>query len=776
MRRRWLVEATGSDEELLAEVSSLLEAHERAEGFLSTPAALTPPDGAALEGRRLGSYRILEVIGSGGMGKVFRARRDDEAFQKEVAIKVARSSFGSLAARERFRAEREMLARLEHPHIARMLDGGETDEGLPFLVMELVDGVPITSWVQASEPPLEELLELFRCVCAAVHHAHRNLIVHRDLKPSNILVAADGTPRLLDFGIARLLGEESGVTEPTTSTLHHLTPEFASPEQARGDPMTTGSDVYALGVLLYLLLTGRRPYEIDRARPAEMIRTICETEPPPPSRAVPPGPVPGIPDPRRRARRLAGDLDRVVLTALAKDPERRYSSAEALAEDVERCARHLPIRARPASRVYRLGRFLRRHPVGSAAGALAVSGVILFSTLLAFQAARIARERDRAEREAARATAVTRFLTDTLSSAHPQTGLGRDATVLEALEVAQQGIEGAFPDAPDVEAAVRKAVGETWASLGRFEEAETLLRAALQIQRTLHGERSIEVADTLRLLGDLLRQTGELEEAERHLRRSLELKEVLLGPTAPGVADTLNDYATLAWTRNDYETAARHSRRALAILEAAAPGPSPSVAVALGNLAVQVEKLGSVEESIHLYQRSIDMWRALGQQEHPGYVGALSNLGVLLRVEGRLAEAEPLLRQSLALDLETMGGDHPNVAISLVNLADLLHDRSQCVQAQSLYHEALGILEAAVGSENWLVGRNRDRLGRCLTGAGRFADAERELQAARGVMAEHLGPRDSRTLEAVQHLAELYDAWERPAEAARVREALARAE
>ena len=367
-RAQYLDRISANDHALREEVESFVLSHGEIDaGFLRT----IPGDGASAEGRPallgrlIGPYRIVEELGSGGMGEVYRAVRADDQYQKQVAVKIARRGFDTGSGLRRFKAERQILATLDHPHIARLLDGGSTEDGLPYVVMELVQGVPIDEYCEAHHLSLVERLQLFRLLCGAVHYAHQHLVVHCDLKPGNILVTEEGVPKLLDFGIAKLLAPEN--SEQTT-VVRVMTPEFASPEQVRGEPITTATDVYLLGVVLYRLLTGRSPYRITSGAPHEMARVICETEPQRPSTAI----GGGAQEARRLGRRLAGDLDNIVLMALRKEPHRRYASAAQFAEDIRRHLEALPVVARKNTLGYRAGKFAARHKLGVAATVLAI--------------------------------------------------------------------------------------------------------------------------------------------------------------------------------------------------------------------------------------------------------------------------------------------------------------------------------------------------------------------------------------------------------------------
>ena len=429
-RRAYLDRACASDQSLRDEVESLLDADQEAQSFLQLPIDLrlkhAQQESAFWVGRRIGSYEITEIIGEGGMGAVYRAARADEQYQKQVAIKIVKRGLSTPFALARFRAERQILATLEHPNIARLLDGGTTDNGVPYIVMELVEGKPIDEYCAANQLSIEQRLRLFRTVCLAVQYAHQHLVVHRDLKPGNILVTADGTPKLLDFGIAKILdtGLFRAGAEPTVSFLRMLTPEYASPEQVRGETVTTASDVYSLGVVLFLLLTGRHPYQFDRRSADSIVRAVCDTEPLKPSTAARPTAKIGSsrdskPSASERtlaaegylsnklSNRLRGDLDNIVLMALRKEPQRRYASAEQFAEDIRRHLENLPVAARNDTVGYRASKFVARHKVGTAATATAVVA-LLAAMFVAVYEARIAEQQAEVAREQ-RARAEKRF-------------------------------------------------------------------------------------------------------------------------------------------------------------------------------------------------------------------------------------------------------------------------------------------------------------------------------------------------------------------------------
>ena len=413
-RSAFLDQACNGDQSLQREVESFLTGDSDGnEGFLEKPwggAAITEDEIQSWVGRRIGSYEVIEMIGEGGMGSVYRGARADEQYKKQVAIKVVKQGLDTPFALARFRSERQILANLEHPNIARLLDGGTTDAGLPYVVMELVDGLPIDEYCESHKLSIDERLHLFRTVCLAVQYAHQHMVIHRDLKPGNILVTVEGIPKLLDFGIAKILDPESfpGGAEATISLMRMLTPEYASPEQVRGETITTASDVYSLGVVLFVLMTGSLPFQFDNRSPDAIARVICDTEPPKPSTAVRRTTKAAsgtdaqqatgkrlitslVDSPERLSKRLRGDLDNIVLMALRKDPRRRYASAEQFAEDIRRHLESLPVMARRDTAGYRASKFIIRHRAGSAAAA-ATAVLLLAALFVTVHEARTARQ------------------------------------------------------------------------------------------------------------------------------------------------------------------------------------------------------------------------------------------------------------------------------------------------------------------------------------------------------------------------------------------------
>ncbi len=734
-RGGFLAEACAGDQALRLEVEELIAASDGSQtriehavrGAFELAAVETDP-----ERERIGPYRILREIGRGGMGTVYLAERDDEHYRQRVAVKVVRRGPDSGELRRRLRQERQILANLDHPHIARLLDGGNTEDGAPYFVTEVVDGEPIDRYCQRRRLSIADRLELFLEACAAVQYAHRNLIIHRDLKPSNLLVTGDGTPKLLDFGIAKLLDPETPGAAATVTGASRLTPEYASPEQLRGEPLTTATDVYSLGVLLYELLAGRRPHAAESGRQLELLRAICEVEPERPSAAARP----------ELRRRLRGDLDTIVHKALRKEPERRYATVEQLAADVRRHLDGLPIAARADSFGYRLGKFVRRHRGAIVATAAAMLAIV---ALVSFYTVRLAAERDRALAEERESAQVVDFLRQLFENADPGRSRGEEITARELLDQGAERIAAGLEDQPQVQAELMDLMGTIYTTLGLYEPAGELLEAALATRRRLLGDEHLQVAGSLHHHGLWLRETGEYERGEQELRRALAMREKLLGHAHPQVAESLTALADLLFDRGDYAAAEVLFRRALAIRRDAHGPRHPDVATSLNDLGATLYALGDAEsaepllrdalklraglygdrhptvattlsalaavrlarrdseEAERLYRRSLEIWRQLYGREHPKVAHALNNLGELKRRQGAYDEAETLLREALEITRITQGEEHPAFAQHLANLADTLRRRGDVESAEPLYRRALEVALATLPDDDRVV-------------------------------------------------------------------------
>ena len=538
VRREWVVERTAADVALRDGVLSLLDAHQSTDDFLETPAAALSADAVPdvlPESGRVGPYRLIREIGRGGMGAVYLASRDDGEFVQEVAVKVVKRGMDTDLILARFRHERQILAGLDHPNIARLLDGGTTNTGVPYFVMEYVPGTSVREYVTAHAQSLDQQLTLFRTICAAVEHAHRNLIVHRDIKSNNILVTDDGVPKLLDFGIAKLLDASTTDTASAATTVYALTPECASPEQLRGEPVTTATDVYSLGVLLYELLAGRRPFAAHARQFEQLFRAVCEDDPPRPS---------DVATNSHDRRRLRGELDTIVMMAMHKAPRRRYASVAQLSEDIERFQRSLPIRAQRDTLAYRASKFARRHRAGLATAVLVTLSLVGALTVSVWQG-RVARaERTRAERRFAEVRSLaTTFLFDvhdailTLPGSTPARAmlLGRGLASLDGLARESLGDTALLRDLAIAYQRVGEVQGNSYgANLGDTEGALKSYRQAVSLLERGGGTRSTDAATRSAMvrsyegLAAMLNITGDLHGAVRYYQRALQLQRALV--------------------------------------------------------------------------------------------------------------------------------------------------------------------------------------------------------------------------------------------------------
>ncbi len=777
-RRAYLEEVCAGDEELRREVSELLEARSEAASFLEQDdkeqAAFNPVRDDEIEGRRIGPYKVLRLLSRGGMGAVYLAVRQFEGFEKRVALKLLQPD---LQEREeilwRFRTERRILASLDHPNIARFLDGGTTDSGQPYFVMEYVEGQPIDRYCDAHRLSTGQRLELFRTVCSAVQAAHQNTVVHRDIKPANILVTSGGVPKLLDFGIVKLLNPELVAPSIAHTVLKPLTPEYASPEQVKGEPITTASDVYSLGVLLYELLTGHRPYRFESYLPSEMERTVCELEPEHPSTAVlrreeRPGGAVLTPesvsrtrnaDPRRLQRRLSGDLDNIVLMALRKEPRRRYASAAQLAEDIGRHLEGRPVIARGDSFTYRAGKFLRRHRLGVAVASAFLAATIGFGAVMAVQRSQVARALERAER-------VTAFLTELFEVSDPF------VSTRELLDTGAQKLGRDLEGQPEVRAELEGKVGVIYGRIGLYDRASPLLESALETHRRLFGERHPKVAASLDDLGILRQQTGDYDAAERLLRQALGMRRELFSGDHADTAESLNNLGNLLVQKGDFLAAERQLREALDMFRRL--GRAHEEAECLSDLALLLKEKGDRETAEKLLREALGIFRQRYGDDDLNTVTCLSNLAFLLRDQGQLEAAEGHFREVLERFSRRFGTGHSYVAQAQHNLAGVLLARGEIAESEALYRASLEMRRELLGDEHALVAQSLGKLGGLLRAKGRDDEAEAAYRESLDILRRRLGDDHPHVALNLVRLAELLrDAGETAAAKSAASEALA---
>jgi serine/threonine-protein kinase len=766
-RNQFLDRACHGDKALRQEIVELLDLHHEATAFFDAlsndivAAASLELESAVRPRVPIGPYRTLQVIGRGGMGVVYRAVRADGEFDQQVALKLIHLDMETPATRARFLAERQLLARLTHPNIARLQDGGVTEEGRPYFVMEYVEGVPITTYCLQNRLPIEGILRLFLVVIDAVSYLHRNLVVHRDLKPSNIIVGRDGQLKLVDFGIAKLLADQSEAGGQTRTGEQLLTPEYAAPEQLTNAPVTTATDVYALGVVLYELLTGHRPH--DRAR--THLDSIRHETPAPPSAVVRSDRDHGVPEgetvPSQSAtpdlawRRLAGDLDNICLMAIRPEPERRYASAEQLGQDIERHLLGVPVAASGSTLGYRLAKFAQRHRRGivAAAGLLALV-VVGFVRERSLRGA-AEQARSEAQVEAARAVAVSDFLGELLSSVDPEKAQGREVTVAEVLDEAAERLEGghSLQEQPSVEAAVRLTIGDTYRALGRFAEAQPHLERALEL-RGGAGEEDPDALKVVESLGLMYYAQMQPAEAEPLLKQVLEFRVQLLGKDHPDTLTAMHQLANVFWIQGRYDEVEPLDRETLEIRRRVLGDDHPDTLRSLNGLATTLYQRARFAEAAEMFGQALAVQQQQLGQNHPDTLTLRHNLASAYLELGRYPEAESLQRDVLQARLKVLGEEQEDTAMSMHNLAVTLTGQARYEEAEALLLRAISVRERQQGEKGRLH-FSMSYLADVYREQKRYAESVALYLSTLERQRENVGPEDADTLRTQSGLAEL---------------------
>ncbi len=829
-RQEYLRKATEHDHDLLQQVKDLLLGdtlgdflEHGAVGGGGVEAAL--PGGSSDLPDQIGPFTILDLLGEGGMGRVFLAEQTDPV-AREVALKVMGSSLAGREMRVRFEAERRVLARLAHPNIAQIYEAGFTEDGFPYYAMELVSGLRITDYCDRAKATIEQRLELFIAICRGVEHAHQKQIVHRDLKPSNILVTEiDGrpVPKIIDFGIAKTLGDATSDTSLTGSQMIG-TPAYMSPEAISGsEDLDTRTDVYSLGVLLYELLTGVRPFDAGDSNVAEVLQRIAAESPPRPSTRVLSLPETDTVMVETRStgakalqRRLRGDLDWILMAAIAKQRESRYASAAALADDVQHHLRDEPVNIRLPNVPYQMIKFARRHRWWVAAAGLLLASLIagIIGTTRGLVRARAAEvlaqaEAERANQEAQtaqRAREETEEVVELLIDLFRVPDINsvqrtskRPAHELTALEVLEHGRERLsdeeLEEQPLIRARLQSVLGRVYSQLGLYDEAdvllgdalasreqtlpsghfdlgeslielgqlasrrgeteraETLLRRGLFIMLAL--EESPKLADGYGLLGRVRRQRGDFTEAEKLIEKGLEIRQRILGPDHVEVSISLNSLGTLAFSQGQFEKAEDYFRRTLAVLRTAVDPEHPRLVVAVSNVAAAIASQNRHADALPLAEEALRLQRKMLGPDHPSVADSLNNVGVLAMDLGRHADAEKYHREALEIRLRALGPQHPRVGWSLHNLAVAVEDLGRTTEAEALHRRALALREKALEVGHPDIGRSAESLGSLLWRVGRTREGENLIRRGLEIFETALPP-DSVTLQhARENFAEL---------------------
>lgn len=692
-REAYLVGRCGANADLCEEARSLLADAARAAGFLGESASefaeplLVADRQEDSQGARdrIGPYRIEAEVGRGGMGVVYRVSRADGAFRKQLALKLVKRGLDTDEVLARFRLERQVLASMEHPGIARLLDGGMTEDGRPYLVMEYVDGQPIVAFCDARRLAVDARLALFEQVCEAVQHAHRRLVVHRDLKPSNILIRGDDAgvprPKLLDFGIARLLDPEAdeGVTQ---NAARRLTPAYAAPEQLRGEPVSTAADVYALGVLLYELLAGRRGDPDAPILPADAVTEEAATK-----RS---STVEGL------RKRLRGDLDTVARTALHDSVEDRYPSVESLLDDLRRHRHGLPIQARPALIGYRLRKFVSRHLIGVAT--TVVAATLLVAGGLAYASA-IEREKQVARQEADRAQLMSRLMRDLLGTADPgNPGSVRGDSLL--LVRGQQMVREELAGEPGLQTDLLTTLGRVYRERGQYERAEALLNRALMTARITHPPPHERRIAALRELGGLRSQVGDYPEARRLFQEMLAEQRALNGEDDPSVFVTLSSLAQIEAFEGRPDTAERMHREIVALSRRIHVPTDTAHIRSVWKLSRTLYMRGKYEESEDALREVLALRRERFGERHVDVADALQWLGLILTDRAHFDSSEVYLHQALDMQRELLGPEHGEVSETLFGLGLLANERGRTDEAITFVTRSVEMSRAVLGDRH----------------------------------------------------------------------------
>lgn len=742
-----IVDAGKTDESLSHELRELLEAYDEADregrfesGVGDLVSEVFPEQEASL---LIGPYKLQREVGRGGMGSVWLAERADGLYEQQVAVKLMHAGVLSEERRRRFKAERRILARLNHPNIARILDGGVSESGRPYLVMEYVEGTPLTEYCAVHKLGVHSRLALFRIVCSAVAYAHQNLIVHRDLKPSNILVTSSGEVKLLDFGIAKLLDSDAADTwddEPVTDTgMAMMTPEYAAPEQITGDLVTTSTDVYALGVVLFELLTGQRPYTFEKRSPAVIMDVVCNTDPPRPSRFVLSEETIRVANEKglhltekRLSRALKGDLDTIILHALRKQSHRRYISAANLEDDIRRHLVGLTVSARPDTAGYRIRMFVRRHRVGvMAATAVALAlivglGVSITQTRMAI-----------AERE--KADAVSLFLKEMLASADPYQD-GPEVRVVDLLERAGEELPERFSAQPDLEASLQRIIGVTYLELGMYDEARGYLdRANVLLERI--GDYGAERIETWVEMGRLARLQGEYERADSLFTLSFSRVMRQYGEQSPQAVDQFVYMGSLHWYQGRYDEADSLVSRAFEIQQSLPNTDSLQFAPIFNLLAGIQADIGNTEEAEALYRRELAILRHHHGNDNPDVAQALTHIGIMRAHVGDINESRARHEEALEIYKRVRGEQHPNVAYAMENLASTEIEAGNLERADSLQQAAIEIQTVSYGEAHPIVGIMWNNRGSLLRRKGESEEGLAAYRKALDIWREGLGDR-----------------------------------
>lgn len=758
-RDTYIQEQCKGDKQLIEKITTFIEAIEQSdtEGFLEDLSNYQQQlaqdilnediqkKDAALIGTTIDSYEVIDLIGHGGMGSVFLAKRADDTYEQQVAFKVLRRGLHTPSNVARFKRERQILAKLNHPNIAQLLDGGLTPEGLPYLVMEYVEGKSLYEYCNQHSFSIEERIQLLRSICRAVQHAHKNAIIHRDLKPSNILVTEEGEVKILDFGIAKLL-EPEDPEQPlyqTQTGARLLTFSYASPEQIENGTITTATDIYTLGIVFHELLCGAHPFDLEGKKLTEIENVIRTKSPSTPCKRFL-----QLPDdirqkeakyrhtnPTSLSQKLKGDLDAIVQKALRKEPEERYDSIEQFLEDLRRYKQSRPIIARKDTLRYKAKKFIKRHQSGLAA---TMGFIFLIVSFVGIYTWRITQERNRARLQAEKAEETSEFLVNLFSASNPTETHGETVPVKSILEEGLNQIDQ-LGEQPEVQSQMLHTMGRVYTNLGEYDRAEMLLERALDIQTKINGELNTEVASIYNDLGGLHQKAQEARQAEPYYAKALDIRKKILGPNDIQYAETLSDLGALMRYKENLDSAEVLYNRALEIRQNNLTPNHPDIANSLNNLGVLEKSKGNLETARQFYQEALKIRQNHFGNVHPKVANIKNNLAVLYRTLGMFNLAETYYTETLEIRKKIYGKNHPLTAQSLNNFAGFLVDRGNYDQAETHYRQALKVRKKLLGASHIQTGTAYNNLANALFEKAQLDSAEHAYRNAMDIYASSLG-------------------------------------
>lgn len=772
-RDAFLATVCGDDTALREEVASLIAADPGNVAFLENPVGdlLGEDRDLSQAGEVIGQYRLLRELGRGGHGAVYLAEQIGGEIRREVAVKLLKRGMDTDEIIRRFRSERQILAGLKHPFIPHLYEAASTEDGRPYFVMEYVEGIPIHDYCQAEKLSIDQRLELFRNVCAAVQYAHQHFVVHRDLKPSNVLVTPAGEPKLLDFGIAKVLSPDgSAVFTTGIPGLKALTPAYASPEQLLGESITTATDVYSLGVMLYELLVGARPYQLTGLPSEEVRRLVCDQMPPPPSASVErvksevATAVSWGDNSKRWKQRLRGDLDTIVMMALRKEPERRYATVEQFSEDLDRFLRGLPVRAQRDTLPYRIGKFLRRNKLVLAAVAMFFIVTAAFLVNREFLRQEIERERDQAE-------AISHFLQDLFRETDTFLS-GTSGDEISALDLLQRGAnkaqQGEFTNDPKIRSAILSVMGSSFKSLSEYQQASALLEEALQIRQDHFGETHRSTLDTKETLAHLYHEQGAYERAESLNLAILKARRLEFGEDHPLVGRALNNIGLGLHELGRFEEALRFYEQTASIYKEALDPFDFEVASNLNNLARTYLQLGELQNAETAFLQVGTILASKLPKNDSRIANNLASLANLYVRQEQFEKAIETTGKALEIQLKVLPTGHPHTGLSYLNLGSSHRKLQQFEEAEELVQEALRIFQTSYPNGHKYTAYALQSLAHIQAAQG-FQDQAEALYRDALLLFRATIPRHRKTLESAQKLAEFLEERGKHAEAKALR-------